>query len=195
MATLTEEEEKIHLEKTKNRDNYNKSKKYCITIDAKELSVVLKTTEESIIRRLRDGRNCSHIVQNLSEQLFKYNGLDSKLDGCIPTDSEFTEQLGIGVRCLTKGGVYFTQAAFAQDTSNWKPDHVYASQKNISFNVVGDIVDFPVIYFTTCTSQQVIKFTYETKKKSLSRKLYYETMFGKSLEKIIEDKEMIFIGN
>lgn len=195
MAVLSEEDEKEFILRRKDAHMPHMLSKFRIEMNVQKISEALTIFPEMVIKMFRDGRKASGVMECKSADIYEYlipDNTNLKVDGFYPINSALTSNLTIGVRCLTSSGVSFTQAAFAQDTSNWKPMHVFLSQRVLTFQVVADIVNYPIVYFTSCLPQDIIYYTTAgTFKKSVCRRDYYKTIFGKSLNELIKNNEFI----
>lgn len=195
MAVLSEEEEKEFILRQKDAHMPHMLKKFIMLMDVQKLAEGLTILPEVVVKLYKDGRVTSPLSECKACDVYginKSSNTNSKADCYFPMESALSSNLTIGVRCLTKNGVSFTQAAFAQDKSNWKPVHVYLSQRVLNFQVVCDIVDFPTIYFTSCLPADIIYYTMiGTFKESIKRDAYYKTMFNKSLDELIKNNEFL----
>jgi hypothetical protein len=194
---MNEEEEIAFILKNKDAHMPHMLRKFRILFDVLKISNAWAIMPEVVIKTYKDGRAMSPISECKSADIYEFEKSDNtndKVDGFYPMESNLSNNLTIGVRCLTKGGVSFTQASWGQGHTKWKTKHVWLSQRVLNFQVVVDIVDFPIVYLTSCMPADIIYYT-ETKvfKKGVSRKTYYETMFHKGLEELIKDGEFINI--
>jgi len=167
-------------------EKYIVFKKIKINIDL--VSKALHIPEEAVIKEFRDGRVTSRFSEYWAAELynFKKNNNTNKAayDGTI--EHPLLGSFCIGVRSLTKSGIKFQQSKYIGSGRKCTQKDLLLSLTNIDFELIIDIIDFPIIYFIPVDGNILINLIKEKKltPSGYNRQNFYKFIFNCPIEKL-----------